>query len=201
PNSSDNPSVTVNAPPKPPSTPISSPRRMTRSSRRISSRRASRSASTMLSSRPCWLVTSLFGEYIGKAILRTRIGALLGHADGAVQLALDVRLDSAHVFGFEKSFCQEPGFVGGDGIAPFPGSHFFRAPVVTRITARVACEPVGFEFEKRRTGAAPGARTGRGRRVVDGLDVVAIHGHAGNPVRSRPLPPVSHPHDAFDRRR
>src|SRR2546428_258124 len=48
PNSSERPSVTVNAPPKPPGTPMSSPRQNTEGSRLISSRMPSRRASAMV---------------------------------------------------------------------------------------------------------------------------------------------------------
>ena len=48
PNSSDRPSVTVNAPPKPPGMPMSSPMQKTSGSRRISSRMPWRIASAML---------------------------------------------------------------------------------------------------------------------------------------------------------
>src|SRR2546425_2365868 len=95
PNSSANPSVTVKAPPNPPSTPMSSPSRMTLSSRRISSRSASRSAATreILREESTGGAGTLFGEDIGQTILRLRAGALLGKGHGLVQLSLDGGFD------------------------------------------------------------------------------------------------------------
>src|SRR5205823_4332881 len=135
PNSSDNPNVTVNAPPKPPSTPISSPRRMTRSSRRISSRSASRSASTIVSSRPCGLATALFREDIGQTILRAWLRALLSPGDCLVQFVIYGRSDFSHSFGSEQPLGQQARLVSRDGVAYLPPGHLLGCAVMPGIAA------------------------------------------------------------------
>src|SRR5438477_8261116 len=89
PNSSDRPSVTVNAPPNPPGTPMSSPRQKTVGSRRISSRIPSRSASAIVIS----ATSAALPEDMEKRILRRRGGAGLGKGDGGVYLCRHLLLD------------------------------------------------------------------------------------------------------------
>src|SRR5438876_1716419 len=90
PNSSARPSVTVNAPPKPPGTPISSPRQKTVGSRRISSRIPSRSASAIVI-----VGTSiLLPENVKERVLGLGRRARLGEGDRLVDELGDLSLDA-----------------------------------------------------------------------------------------------------------
>src|SRR4051812_16981441 len=91
PNSSGRPSVTVNAPPKPPGTPISSPRQKTVGSRRISSRIPSRSASAIV-------IVGMSGKTLPENVKERILGpgrrACLGEGDRLVDELSDFALDA-----------------------------------------------------------------------------------------------------------
>src|SRR6516162_9299926 len=201
PNSSDKPSVTVKAPPKPPSTPMSSPSKTTRSSRSISSRSASRSASTMVNWRTSDSGTAgeLSGEDIIEAVLRLRVGALLSQGNRFLEFTFDSRFDLRDALRLQHPFSKELCLVSGDGISLLPGCNFLCAAVVTRIAPGVARKPIGFELEKGGPQASPRSKRGLHHGLIDPFHVIAVHGLGWNAICGTPFTDVFYFHHLFDR--
>src|SRR5581483_8715360 len=184
PNSFSRPSVTVNAPPKPPGTPMSSPSRMTRSSLRISSRSASRSASTTVSRRsvvPCSSIVRGCVDIV-QAILGFRARACFCECHGLIKLAFDILFHPLELFRRNQAFRFAEDLIAHQRVSPAPILYLLLGAIVPRVAAGVSGEPVGLQFEQRGTTARTRSFRGFRHSVVDHFHVVAVHGAARNSI-------------------
>src|SRR4051812_13045144 len=178
PNSSTKPSVTLNAPPK---APMSSPRQNTVSSWRISSRRPSEIACRYvisgiggLPARPRGHAVAQRGDLLCEhSVARCR---RVGHRlrERPFGLALELlahrcmdRLDIDAV-------TRERALVVLDRVPLRPLFEELLRHVAHVVVRAVAVHAHGFRFDQRRTAAAPSALARLGRRLEDGLHVVAV---------------------------
>src|SRR5215207_10206208 len=186
PNSSINPAVTLNAPPK---APMSSPRQKTESSARISSRSPSEIASRYVSSgmlplppRPRRLAVQelrlRLREHAGGGNLRFRHGLLERPRGLALELLLDGGANRLHV----DALGAKPLLVAADRIAGLPLVEHLRRHVAHVVVSPVTVHAHRLRLDQRRTATRARPLAGLGGRGEHGLDVVTVHLHSREAV-------------------
>ncbi len=113
---------------------------------------------------------------------RVRIGALLGEGQRLLDGPLGLAFHLLEIGLGDGALGQEPGLEALDGAPGFPLLHLLLAAIAGRFPLGVAAPAIGEALDKRRPLAPPGPRHRLPHRLVDGPDVVAVHGDAGHGV-------------------
>jgi len=127
--------------------------------------------------------------------VRARIRAGLGELDGRLDLSRNGVLHGLDRGVVEDAVSQQPGPEQLQRIALAPFVDLRLVPVgALRQPERVIVEPVRLGLDQRRAFTPPGARHRLADRLVDGHDVLPVHGDPGDAVAGRPGRDIRHRH-------